>query len=129
METMLDRFFRNDLFDHRLEGDFVPVVNISSDKESFLVSAELPGVGVEDIKLDLEEGVLTLSGEKKVEERKDEENFHRIERVYGQFVRRIRLPSDADADKVTASFDNGILRIRIGKTEAAKAKTIPIDAK
>lgn len=129
MGSMFDHLFRNDLFDLRQEGDFMPAINISSDKDGFLLSAELPGVRVEDIKVDLEDGVLTLSGEKKVENRKDEESFHRIERVYGQFVRRIRLPSDADADKVTASFENGILQIRIGKTETAKAKAIPIDAK
>ena len=99
-------------------------------EDSFLFSFDLPGVKTEDIKIDLKEGRLTVSGERKRESRrKDGEGFERIEKSYGQFQRSFQLPNQIDEDGVKAAFDNGILEVRIPKSEVAKPKSIEIESK
>lgn len=105
-------------------------LNISETDESFHVSAELPGLTEKDIQLSLEDGILTLQGEKS-ESFEEKHNYHRIEQTYGSFYRQVQLPKMVDEAKVTASFEQGILNITLPKQEDIKAgkKEIPILSK
>jgi len=85
-----------------------------------LVQAELPGIDKKDVKLEVKDGVLTISGERNNEKDVKEENAHRIERSYGRFVRSFSLPTNVDADKVDASMNHGVLEVRLPKKESAK---------
>lgn len=98
-------------------GRFVPHIEVSEDKERVSVTAELPGLGEQDIQLTLSANgdQLILKGEKKVEDERKEQNFYRSERVYGSFQRVIGLPARVDAEKVKASFKNGVLDVKMTK--------------
>lgn len=103
-------------------GTFSPRVDISETKENVFVRAELPGMKAEDVKITLSEGTLTLRGEKKrVEETKTEE-FLRIERSHGEFVRQFALPKNLNEDAIEATFIDGVLEVKIAKQEPEKPK-------
>ena len=108
------------------EGKFVPAIDVKEDEDALTLSAEIPGMSSEDLDVTVDQGVLTLRGEKKEETSTEEANYHRVERRYGHFERRIRLPEYVDAAKIEASYKDGILKLRMPKTEVAKAKTIEI---
>jgi HSP20 family protein len=108
------------------EGMLSPALDVSEDKENVYVAADLPGVEEKDIKLNLQDGILTLSGEKREEKETKEKNFHRIERSYGSFSRSLTLPCQVAADKATAKFKNGVLHVTLPKKEGAKPKEINI---
>ncbi len=109
---------------------WVPLVDISEDEESYLIAAEVPEVRKEDVKVTLENGVLGIRGERKFEKSEASgRTYHRVERSYGYFARTFNLPSDADTAKVEASFNEGILRISVPKSEAAKPKQIEVKVK
>ena len=103
-----------------------PIVDITEDEKEYLIKAELPEVRKEDVKLTVENGVLTLSGERKFEKEEKNRKYHRIERAYGSFARSFSLPDDADAGKVTAEFKDGLLSVRVAKNEKALPKTIEV---
>jgi HSP20 family protein len=107
----------------------VPRVDISEDKENFYISAELPGIPKEHIKVNIsDDGVLTISGEKKHEEKTEDKNFYRIERRYGMFTRSFTLPDNVKRDAIKARYENGVLQLTLPKQEPAQAKVseIPI---
>ncbi len=106
-----------------------PRVDIHETDDMYVVEAELPGLTKDDIKLSVHESTLTLEGEKKLEEEKKGRNWHRQERVYGKFQRSFTLPSAVDANKISATFKNGVLTIELPKSEAARPKEIPISIK
>ena len=116
-----DRWFRGDEFEVR-----PPAIDLFEEKDDIVVKAELPGMAKDNIEVNLTDNLLTIKGEKKKEEEVKEENYYRSERAYGSFVRNIELPKAVHADKVKASFKNGILEVRIPKTEEAKAKEIKV---
>ena len=99
-----------------------PTLDFFEDKDDIVVKAELPGMDKDNIEVNLTEHTLTIKGEKKKEEEVKEENFYKSERSYGSFVRTLELPTDVHSDKVKASFKNGVLEVRLPKTEQAKAK-------
>jgi HSP20 family protein len=107
-------------------GTWAPAVDIYETGEAYAVEAELPGIDPKDIEVSVDEGVLNLKGERRLEKEVREDNYHRIERAYGVFHRSIRLPADVDAGNVKASYDNGLLRITVPKTEQVKPKSIPV---
>lgn len=128
MESFFDRFFSNDaLFADSRVGGFNPTMNLATEGDQYLVSLELPGVTAEDIELQMDQGVLTITGEKKEEEKKEGKNFHRVECSYGRFTRKIRFPSDVDSEKISASFENGVLKVSVPKAESAKPRKIPVN--
>jgi HSP20 family protein len=96
--------------------------------EQFVLRADLPGMSEEDIQIELEDGTLTVSGERKAEHEQREEGFHRVERSFGTFARSLTLPKGIDGDAVSASFDRGVLEIRIPKPEERKPRRISIAA-
>jgi HSP20 family protein len=111
-----------------LEGWF-PAVDVYEDKDSLQVKAELAGLKKEDIEISLHDGYLTLSGERKHEQKQDSGEVHRSERWVGRFRRTISLPCRVEADKIKATYNEGVLTVTLPKAEEAKPKQIPITVK
>ncbi|MGQ0430446.1 MAG: Hsp20/alpha crystallin family protein [Gammaproteobacteria bacterium] len=105
---------------------WAPVANISETENEYLIKAELPEVRKEDVKVTVDDGVITLSGERRHEVEHKDEKVHRTESFYGNFTRSFRLPEDADVAGIQAESKNGILKVRVPKTPAARARTIEV---
>jgi HSP20 family protein len=108
-------------------GNFVPAVDIYEDEHKLLLKLEVPGIRQEDIDVRLENQTLTVRGERKFEAEEKEENFHRIERRFGSFVRSFTLPVTVDTNSIAARYDAGVLSIQLAKKEAAKPKQVKIE--
>jgi HSP20 family protein len=134
MEDVLDRLnrsfgaaFRNGGGKELLTvADWAPVVDIQETDTEYLVKAELPEVKKEDVKVTIENGVLTLQGERRQEKEEKGKKFHRIERAYGTFLRTFTVPPDAEEGKVKAEFKDGILRVCLPKTDKPRSKTVDV---
>jgi HSP20 family protein len=134
MERMMDSFFDRRMRpwwpERWLRADEMeisaPAVDLFEEKDDIVVKAELPGIEKDNIEVNVADHHLTIKGEKKKEEEVKEENYYRCERSYGSFLRTIELPKDVKADKVKAAFKNGVLEVRLPKTEEAKAKEIKV---
>ena len=107
-------------------AEWSPLVDIVEDENEYRIKAELPAMKKEDVRLTVDNGVLTISGERKYEQEEKRETHHRIERAYGSFVRSFSLPEDADGSKVTADYKDGVLHMHLPKSEKAKPKSIEI---
>lgn len=105
---------------------WLPPVDIFEDHDGLKMVAELPGVRPEDVKLSIENGVLTIRGEKKQVAEEESERVHRYERSYGAFERTFTLPTTVDADRIEARFENGLLTVRLPKVEKAKPREIAV---
>jgi len=105
---------------------WAPALDISERKDAYLVTVELPGVEAEDLEITLEDGLLTIQGERHFAHDSSEQQFHRVERRYGAFRRSITLPAQVQAEQIEASFDNGVLQIVVPKMEEATPKRIQI---
>lgn len=103
-----------------------PVIDISEDEHEYMIKAEIPEVQKEDVQVTVENGVLSIRGERKFEKEDKHKTYHRIERCYGSFSRSLALPDDADPDRVSAEFKDGLLRVRMPKSEAKKPKQIEV---
>lgn len=111
------------------EGEWSPAANITESEKEYLIKADLPEVKKEDVKITLENDVITISGERKnVKEHKDE-NEIRVESLYGSFTRSFSLPKNVDAKGIRAETKDGTLRVHIPKAEAAQQKTVAIEVK
>lgn len=104
----------------------VPAMDVSENDDHLTITMELPGLTKEELDVTLENGVLSVSGEKKLERKTDKEHYHSVERRTGSFRRSVSLPSDIDADKSDASFDNGVLTISVPKSEQLKPKRLSV---
>ncbi|MDZ7330813.1 MAG: Hsp20/alpha crystallin family protein [candidate division KSB1 bacterium] len=126
MDRRLQKFYRT--VEENSEGicDCYPLVDIEETKDEFIIYAELPGVSAEDVKINMADETLTISGEVKEPDRMEERRFHRVERTYGKFQRSFYLPVPIEGEKVKASFKNGILTINLPKKEEVKPKEITI---
>ena len=109
--------------------NFSPRIDISEDKDSLNVTAEIPGVKKENIKITLQDNILTIEGEKKKESEQKEKNYHCSERIYGFFKRSFTLPSEVDSEKVEAKFEDGTLHIQMKKLEQKEQKEKLIELK
>ena len=107
-------------------AEWMPVVDISEDDKEYVITAELPEVKKEDVRVTVENGVLTITGERKFEKEEKNRKWHRVERAYGNFARTFALPDDGDAAKVKAEFKDGVLKVRVAKNEAARPKQIEV---
>ena len=107
-------------------SEWAPMVDISEDDKEYVIKAELPEVNKDDLKVRVEKGVLTISGERKFEKEEKGKRYHRIERAYGTFTRSFTLPEDADGGKVNAEFKNGVLTVHLAKSEQAQPKAIDV---
>ncbi|HAD82985.1 MAG: hypothetical protein A2509_10295 [Candidatus Edwardsbacteria bacterium RIFOXYD12_FULL_50_11] len=115
----------------RLVGDslWAPVMDIEETQDDIIVKAEIPGMTKEDVKIQVTGDIITISGERKREEENRDKTYHRIERSYGQFQRMITLPGEVQSAKAKASYENGVLTIKLPKSEEVKPKEISIDIK
>ncbi len=131
MNRMLDQFFGGDAFEDtgRMGVVFSPAVDFSETKDSYIIKAELPGMKKEDVKVTLNNNILTITGEKKSEYEKKEGNYHRIERSFGAFERSISIPGAFKPDAVDAKYNEGLLTLTLPKTEESKQKLIEVKVK
>ncbi|NIP39818.1 MAG: Hsp20/alpha crystallin family protein [Candidatus Dadabacteria bacterium] len=126
-DTFFDNAFgsllKRDYYD---EGRLSPSVDVYEKSDKYVINAEIPGLSKDEIKIDVKDGALTISGEKKYEDKKEDENYIRVERRYGKFERRFNLPENVNVDKVTANYKNGVLEVSLPKKEEAKPKQIDV---
>ncbi len=108
-------------------GSFVPAVDVYEDEHAITLKVEVPGIEQKDLDIRLENNTLTVRGERKFEQEEKEEDFHRIERRYGSFVRSFTLPNTVDTEMVDAEYENGVLNIRLAKRAEAKPKQIKVN--
>jgi HSP20 family protein len=125
-EPFFGRF--NFMDDALTSGTWAPAVDVAEDAERIHVKVEVPGMEEKDLRINYEDGLLTVSGERQFERREDR-NYHRIERAYGSFVRTFSLPRSVDPAKIVANYRNGVLEIEIPKKEEAKPKQIEINVR
>lgn len=136
LDRVFDNFFRNAISNVNVGHVNMPAVNltdmavkmnISETAKDYTITADLPGLTQEDISLTMEDGVLTLSGEKLREHEEEGKTFHRVERSYGKFKRTLQLPDDANENDISAAMKNGVLTITIAKTAKAEKTVRKID--
>jgi HSP20 family protein len=108
------------------ESEWSPTVDVSEDDKRYTVKAEVPEMKREDIKVSLDNGVLSISGERKFEKEEKDKKYHRVERAYGSFMRSFTLPDDADGNQVDAQYRDGVLTVNVGKSEKAKPRAIDV---
>jgi HSP20 family protein len=129
LQTEMNRLF-NTVFDTPVANGgtrrWVPAMDLVETGEDFVLRADLPGLSQEDVKIELEDNTLTVSGERKAEHEAREEGFYRLERAFGSFSRSLTLPMGVNGEAVTAAFTHGVLEIHIPKPEAAKPRRIEI---
>ena len=128
LRNEVDRMFR-DFYDdsEAKESYWMPSVDITEDDDKLTLAAEIPGVKKEDVKINLNNGVLTIEGEKKQTTEEKAENSYRSERYYGKFSRSFNLTSEIDAEQIKADYDSGILKITLPKSEKVKPRQITIN--
>jgi HSP20 family protein len=123
----------NRLHDHYFSGRglskqaFQVAVDIREEDDAFHVDAEVPGLAAEDVKVDIEKNVLTLSGERKVEKEETEGTYRRVERQYGSFTRSFTLPETVDTENISADLNDGVLALRLPKKEAPTPRKISVN--
>ena len=103
-----------------------PLVDITEDDKEYVVKAEIPEMKKEDIKINVHDDVLTMSGERKYEKEEKGKKYHRVERAYGSFMRSFTLPEDADGSKISAEYKDGLLKVHLPKSEQTKKKAIEV---
>ena len=129
MDRLLNRFLEGQSEEKYPAGaEWAPSMDISETKDSLIAKLEVPGMDPNDMQISLQENLLTIKGDKRQEQKEQEEHYHRVERTYGMFVRSVRLPVTVDGSKVVASYKNGLLTVTLPKTPTSKGTTIPIKA-
>ncbi len=127
LENQIQKIFNDLPLTRKMSGSFVPSIDLREDEKNLYLTVELPGIEKEEIKISLHNDLLTISGERKREERKEKENYYHLEMCYGTFNRSVTLPVEVDNDKIEANFKNGILRIQMTKINPKDiSKTIEI---
>ena len=126
MDKMWNRFLGEWPSMEPYKGEWMPSLDVSETKDNIVVKAEVPGMNGKDIDISFANGVLTIKGERKQEKEEKDENYHRVERIYGAFSRSTRLPKDVQSDKIKASCKDGVLKITLPKSEEAKKKEVKI---
>jgi len=131
IDKLFEELFAADspLAPFRQNGKMLPAIDVKETDDAITVDAEMPGLKQEEIKVDVNEGVLTISAERKQEKDEKAKNVHRTERYYGQMERRLALPAGVDEAKVEALYKDGVLRVTIPKKASAKAKAVTVKVK
>ncbi|GIU74482.1 MAG: heat-shock protein Hsp20 [Bryobacteraceae bacterium] len=124
-EDMVNRFFSEPVS----ARPWYPAVDIAENENEIVLTADIPGVKMEDIELKIENGTLTISGSREFKKEEKEGGYHRIERSYGSFHRAFTLPDTVDTDKIEATYEDGVLKVVLPKKEVAKPKTVKIAVK
>lgn len=132
LQDRMNRLF-NETYGPRREDDLMsrgtwtPAVDIYETEGALVLKAELPDMRREDIDVNVENSTLTIKGERKIDDAVKQENFHRIERAYGQFVRSFSLPNTVDTTKIAAEYKNGVLTVKLPVREEAKPRSINVE--
>jgi HSP20 family protein len=121
---IMDEFFSDAVATRR--NSFAPSIDISENEKQYMIDVEIPGVDKKDIKLNVENNTLTISGERKFEKKEDGKQYHRVESHYGTFSRSFSLPDNVNSESINASYNNGILSITVDKSEEKVRKQIKI---
>jgi HSP20 family protein len=131
INKMFDNFFHGGTVDDGSFGTslWTPAVDVAEHQDAYQVKVELPGVSKDDVKVTMQDNILTIRGEKKQEKESKSSNYHRVERSYGSFQRYFTLPTSVKHDKIEASYKDGILTIALPKAEEAKLKQIDVKEK
>ena len=129
MDRIWERFLGGRPFKRSFREEWLPSVDISETKNSIVFKAELPGMDPKDIDVSITGNVLILKGEKKQEQEEKDEHRHYVESYHGSFQRSFQLPAEVKTDKIDATFEKGVLKITLPKTEQAKKKEIQIKVK
>jgi HSP20 family protein len=124
LSRVQDRFFGRPTLDR--EYAFKPAVDIFEDEDGIHVQAELAGLKPEDIKVEVENNVLTISGQRRMEHEDKRDNYHRVERFYGSFTRSFALSDEVSREEIDAKYENGVLSLRLPKRPAAKKRAIAV---
>jgi HSP20 family protein len=109
-------------------GQWVPAMDLAETDDHLVLKADLPGLDKDDVEIEVSDGVLTISGERKTEHTEREDGYHRVERAYGSFSRSLSLPDGIDAEQVKADFDKGVLEVRIPKPAERRPHRVQIGA-
>lgn len=126
MDRTINPLMHSDDTSKVVGGEWVPMVDIKEEDERYVLHADIPGVKPEDIEITMENGVLSIRGERQLEEKEERENYKRIERSHGVFYRRFTLPDNTDAKGITARGDNGVLEVVIPKSAETQPKRIEV---
>jgi len=127
-DDLVERFFGEEpMVFGRFGRIFSPPVNIAENENEITVTAEIPGMDKSDLDVSLSGEVLTINGKKKIDHEEKTENFHRVERSYGSYSRSFTLPCEVRQDQINANFNNGILTLKLPKSERCKKKSVKID--
>jgi HSP20 family protein len=133
MHSRLSTFLDGDSSSRRRNGkesmtvaEWAPTVDIAEDEKNYIIKAELPEVKKEDVHVRLENGVLTITGERKAEKEEKGKKYHRVERSYGSFARSFTLPENVEAEKISAAYKDGLLTVTVAKSEKAQPKHIEV---
>ena len=121
---IMDEFFNDAVATRR--SSFAPSIDISENEKQYMIDVEIPGVDKKDIKLNVENNTLTISGERKFEKKEDGKQYHRVESHYGTFSRSFTLPDNVNTESINATYNNGILSITVDKSEEKMRKQIKI---
>src|ERR1700680_150860 len=131
LQDRMNRLFRetqgNSQDEALTSSSFAPAVDVYEDEHNVTLKIEVPGIDEKDIDVRIENNTLTVHGERKIEKEEKEENYRRVERQYGSFTRTFTLPTTVDSEKVSASYDKGILKISLAKKAEAKPKQIKVN--
>ncbi len=130
MSTRLNRLFtlapQQEGGEEGLLAEWAPAIDVEETDKEYLVKADLPDVKREEVKVAIQDGILAIEGERKREKEEKNKKFHRIERSYGKFVRRLAVPTDVDPQKIGAEFKEGVLRVHLPKSPVAKPREIDV---
>ena len=130
LRTRMDRLWsRISAEDESALANWSPTADILETKDDIVIKVELPGIDEKNVGVEIESGVLTIKGERKAEMETEEKGYRRVERSYGSFLRSFTLPTNVDPGKISASFANGLLELRLPKNEGAKPRSIKIEVK
>jgi len=127
--SLFDKVFTGPFFSGATTEKWLPPVDVIEKGGDLILRVEIPGIDEKDIDLKLEGNILTLKGEKKLEDRKDKDSYHRLESYYGSFTRSFTLPDSVDRDAIKADFKNGILTITVPQRPEVKPREIPVTSK
>ena len=126
----MDRLFsRMNVPEEAPMAGWAPLSDILETKDELVIKTELPGIDEKNVLVEIESGVLTITGEREVEKETEEKDYRRMERSYGKFFRAFTLPPNVDPEKIDAKFDKGLLEVHVPKKESAKPRTIKVDVK
>lgn len=132
MSARLNRFFGRSAQPRQIADDgltlaaWTPAMDVQETEGEYLIKADLPDVKKDDVRVEIQDGMLSVSGERRQEKEEKGKKFHRVERAYGRFERRLALPTEVDAKKIAAEFKDGVLQVHLPKAPTARPQSIPI---